>query len=190
MILSDDDDDVYERFKNRKTAKRKKIAATKKKIKAKTKEIKESRKQAKENGEPSKKEKIWGDEPDYEMLNEEVPEYLKKRRRVFDRNYDQHHEESLRVPPRYEGIEFSDDERLAELAERPDFPPSIEPSRKYEDIELPHSAGIVPASIAQYLRDYQVTGVGFLHELFVYQKGRFLAAYLVNSANNARWHPW
>ncbi|KAK2625161.1 hypothetical protein QTJ16_005530 [Diplocarpon rosae] len=175
VILSDDDDDVYERFKNRKTAKRKKVAATKKKLKAKSKEILEDRKQAK-HGEPSKKKerRVWGDASDYEMLNEDIPEYIKKRRRDFDLDYEENCEASLRLPPRYDDMEFSDDERLAELAERPDFPPSMETSRKYEDIELPHSAGVIPASIAQYLRDYQVTGVAFLHELFVYQKGGIL----------------
>ncbi|KAI6711405.1 hypothetical protein JHW43_006066 [Diplocarpon mali] len=160
VVLSDDDDDVYERFKNRKTAKRKKVAATKKKLKAKSKEILETRKQARHR-EPSvkrKKERVWGDASDYELLNEGIPEYIKKRRRDFDRNYEKHHEASLRVPPRYDDIDFSDDERLAELAERPDFPPSMETSRKYEDIELPHSAGVIPASVARYLRDYQVTG--------------------------------
>ncbi|KAJ5041164.1 uncharacterized protein L3040_005715 [Drepanopeziza brunnea f. sp. 'multigermtubi'] len=176
IILSDDsEDDVYEKFKNRKELKRRRVAATKKKLKAKEKQILEIREQAK-HGEPSKqkKEKVWGDVSDYEMLNEDIPEYIKERRREFDRDYEKYHEDSLKVPPRYEDIDFSDDERLAELAERPDFPDTMETSREYKDIELPHSAGVIPASIAQYLRDYQVTGVGFLHELFVYQKGGIL----------------
>ncbi|KAH7356770.1 DNA excision repair protein-like protein [Rhexocercosporidium sp. MPI-PUGE-AT-0058] len=167
-------EDAYEKFKNRKSAKRKKMAANKKKLKEKTKEMVESRKKSKNNGGPSKKERLWGDESDYALLDDEIPEYLKQRRKEFDRNYNQHHEEALKVPPRYEDIYFSDDERIADLAERPDFPSSIDPSREYKDIELPHSAGVIPASIAQYLRDYQVTGVGFLHELFVYQKGGLL----------------
>lgn len=173
VVLSDDSDhDVYEKFKKRKELKRKKVAATKKKLKAKEKEILESRKQTK-NGESSKRvEKTWGQESDYEMLNEDIPEYIKERRREFDRNYEKYYEHSLRVPPRYDDVEFSDDERLADLAERPKFPDTMETSREYKDIELPHSAGVIPASIAQYLRDYQVTGVGFLHELFVYQKGK------------------
>lgn len=168
---SSEGEDAYEKFKNRKSAKRKKLAANKKKLKEKTKEIVEGRKKAKNNGEPSRKERMWDDESEYEMLDDEIPEYLKKRRKEFDADHNQRHEDALRVPPRYEEIYFSDDERIANLAERPDFPPSVAPSREYKDIELPHSAGVIPASIAQYLRDYQVTGVGFLHELFVYQKG-------------------
>jgi SNF2 family DNA or RNA helicase len=79
----------------------------------------------------------------------------------------------LKLPPQYDEVEFSDDERLAELRERPDFP-NVEPSRAYKDVYLPHSGGTIPASIAQYLRNYQVEGVAFLHELFVYQKGGIL----------------
>ncbi|KAK0116904.1 hypothetical protein ONS96_012750 [Cadophora gregata f. sp. sojae] len=171
---SSEGEDAYEKFKNRKAAKRKKLAANKKRLKEKTKEIVEGRKKAKSNGEPSKKERMWGDESEYEMLDDEIPEYLKKRRKEFDVDHTQRHEDALKVPPRYEDIYFSDDERIAELAERPDFPPSVALSREYKDIELPHSAGVIPASIAQYLRDYQVTGAGFLHELFVYQKGGLL----------------
>src|SRR6202000_761939 len=47
-------------------------------------------------------------------------------------------------------------------------------TRGYKDIELPISLGLIPAPIAQFLRDYQVDGVKFLHELFVYQKGGIL----------------
>jgi SNF2 family DNA or RNA helicase len=78
----------------------------------------------------------------------------------------------LRLPPRYDDIEFSDDERLEELEERPNL--KFPPSRPYKDVELCHSAGVIPASIAQYLRDYQIDGAAFLHELFVYQRGGIL----------------
>lgn len=174
---SEDDEevDVFEKFKNRKATKRKKVAAVKKAAKAKTKEILEDRKKAKQNGEPSKKpkkERVWGDMSDNELVDDDIPEYLRARRKEFDNKYQKYHEEGLRVPPRYEDIDFSDDERLEQLAERPNFPESVEPSREYKDIELPHSAGVIPASIARYLRDYQVDGVAFLHELFVYQKGQ------------------
>ncbi|KAE8448069.1 hypothetical protein EG329_009834 [Mollisiaceae sp. DMI_Dod_QoI] len=174
---SSQEENVYEKFKNRKAVKRKKLAATKKKLKEKAKEVVASRKSAKSNGESSKekKERMWGDVEDYaELMEDEVPEYIHERRRAFDREYQTLHENGLKLPPRYDDIEFSDDERLAELEERPDFPQSVELSRPYKDIKLPHSAGVIPASIAQYLRDYQVDGVGFLHELFVYQKGGIL----------------
>ncbi|PSS27471.1 hypothetical protein M430DRAFT_112291 [Amorphotheca resinae ATCC 22711] len=108
------------------------------------------------------------------MVDGEVPEYLQERRKEFDKKYQMLNIAGLQLPPRYDDIEFSDDERLADLEERPAFPKSVEPSRPYKDIALPHSAGVIPASIAQYLRDYQVDGVAFLHELFVYQKGGIL----------------
>lgn len=120
------------------------------------------------------KEKGWGEMEDYEGMNDEIPEFLLKRRHEFDENYAKMKEAGLKLPPRYTDLDFSDDERLEDLKERPAFPSSIEASRPYKDIELPHSAGIIPASIAQYLRDYQVDGVAFLHELFVYQKGGIL----------------
>ena len=39
---------------------------------------------------------------------------------------------------------------------------------------MDRSGGIIPASIAQWLRDYQVDGVRFLHKKFVYQTGCIL----------------
>ena len=93
-----------------------------------------------------------------------------RRRREFDQNQQTLKAAGLKLPPRYDDVEFSDDERLEDLEERPNFPEATEASRAYKDIELPHSRGIIPASIAQYLRDYQVDGVAFLHELFVYQE--------------------
>lgn len=108
-------------------------------------------------------------------IDEDIPDYLLERRQEFDRNYNVLKEAGLRLPPRYEDIDFSDDERLADLEERPDFRDKIEAEpEKYRDIELKNSAGLIPSSHAQYLRDYQVTGVEFLHELFVYQKGGIL----------------
>ncbi|KAH8820885.1 DNA excision repair protein-like protein [Xylogone sp. PMI_703] len=171
----EDEDDPYQKFKNRKSAKRKKTAAAKKKLKAKINDAVARRKEAKENGkESSKKDKEWGHDSDYEMMEEALPEYLVSRKKEFDRNYEILHEAGLSLPPQYDDIEFSDDEHLADLEERPNFSETVELSRPYKDIELPISAGVIPASIAQYLRDYQVDGVAFLHELFVYQKGGIL----------------
>lgn len=172
-------EDAYQRFKNRHKTKKKKTAAVKKAIKERAKEIANSKKRARDadDARPSsagKKEKQWGDLPDYEGLVEEIPEYIQERRREFDDGVRRLTEAGLRLPPQYEEVEFSDDERIEGLSERPAFPRTLETSREYKDIELPHSAGVIPASIAQYLRDYQVEGVAFLHELFVYQKGGIL----------------
>ncbi|KAK6607593.1 DNA excision repair protein [Botrytis cinerea] len=169
---SDDDEDQnpYEKFKKRKSEKRKKLNAQKKRMKERAKDAK----QAKEKGGSSKaNEKVWGDDSDYEM-DDEIPEYLQIRRKEFDTNLEELKSAGLQLPPDYSDIYFSDDERLADLEERPDFPSTVEPSRLYADINMELSNGVIPASIAQYLRDYQVDGVKFLHEKFVYQKGGIL----------------
>ncbi|PFH57039.1 hypothetical protein XA68_15598 [Ophiocordyceps unilateralis] len=105
-----------------------------------------------------------------------VPDYLQERRRAFDANRKLHHEAALMLPPNYSDIHFDESERLEELRERPQFGAAsgVKPSRPYKDIDLPQSAGLIPASIAQYLRDYQVAGVRFLHKKFVYQEGGIL----------------
>ena len=105
-----------------------------------------------------------------------IPEYVQERRKEFDANKKRHHESALMLPPDYRGIVFEGSSRLSELEERPKFDENsgVKPCRPYEDIELPQSAGFIPASIAQYLRDYQVAGVKFLHKKFVYQEGGIL----------------
>ncbi|AEO63471.1 5d6e3d93-d4a8-4aee-9273-4b30209e286d [Thermothielavioides terrestris] len=105
-----------------------------------------------------------------------MPDYLLKRRRAFDSDRERLREAGLKLPPDYGDIYFSDDERAVSLEERPKFDDSsgIRPCRPYKDIELEYSAGVIPAPIAQYLRDYQVAGVKFLHQRFVYQKGCIL----------------
>ena len=168
--LSDGDSDPYERFKNRKQAQRKKIAAIKKRLKLRTKNAVKNN--AKEKGERLK-ERMWDASSGDEEVDEEIPSYIQQRRKEFDDTLRSLQEAGLRLPPRYNDIDFSDDERLADLEERPDLG-AVEKSRSYKDIELRQSAGIIPASVAQYLRDYQVEGVAFLHELFVYQKGGIL----------------
>lgn len=171
----EDDDDAYEKFKNRKKAKRQKAAATKKKLTERAKQNLGARRKERQAGETSnEKERAWGDDLDYEIIEVQIPEYLLERRKEFDGRYEALTDAGLQVPPRYKDIDFSDDERLADLEERPNFPATVEPSRPYKDVQLPRSAGVIPASIAQYLRSYQIDGVAFLHELFVYQKGGIL----------------
>jgi DNA excision repair protein ERCC-6-like 2 len=115
------------------------------------------------------------DPPDeLELAN--IPEYLKSRRRRFELNRQNLREAGLLIPPDYSDVYFSDSERLGSLDEKPKFDSStgVKPCRPYKDIELEYSAGLIPASIAQYLRDYQIVGVKFLHRLFVYQIGGIL----------------
>ena len=122
-----------------------------------------------------RKEKTWADVSDEEDLMEHtLPEYLQSRRTRFDRRTEKLREAGLRLPPNYDEIEFSDDERMRDLEERPSFPGAKEPSRDYKDIPLPKSLGLIPAPIARWLRSYQVEGAAFLHALFVYQSGGIL----------------
>ncbi|KAK4138798.1 hypothetical protein BT67DRAFT_22441 [Trichocladium antarcticum] len=111
-----------------------------------------------------------------DLADASVPDYLQQRRRRFDRRRDMLQDAGLKLPPDYADIYFSDDEHLPSLEERPKFDEAsgIKPCRPCKDIELEYSAGIIPGAIAQYLRDYQVAGVKFLHERFVYQKGCLL----------------
>ncbi|KAK4104658.1 hypothetical protein N658DRAFT_464398 [Parathielavia hyrcaniae] len=114
--------------------------------------------------------------PNEEYADASLPDYLLQRRRKFDRDREMLQDAGLKLPPDYSDIYFSDDDDAPLLEKRPTFDESsgIKPCRQYKDIELEYSAGIIPASIAQYLRDYQVAGVKFLHQRFVYQKGCIL----------------
>ncbi|ROT41354.1 hypothetical protein SODALDRAFT_331075 [Sodiomyces alkalinus F11] len=121
-----------------------------------------------------------GAQDDYAMAG--APVYLRERRQEFDKTRESLHEAGLLLPPDYTGIEFTDNEDESErpgrgaVEERPQFDDStgVKPCRPYEDVELESSAGVIPAPIAQYLREYQITGVRFLHRLFVYQEGGIL----------------
>ncbi|EFQ32310.1 SNF2 family domain-containing protein [Colletotrichum graminicola] len=106
----------------------------------------------------------------------EAPDYLKERRKAFEKNRERLKEAGLLLPPDYSDVVFSEHDRLNMLERRPNFDEStkIKPCRPYQDVELEYSAGIIPAPIAQYLRDYQIVGVKFLHRLFVYQRGGVL----------------
>lgn len=105
-----------------------------------------------------------------------APDYVQQRRREFQAARERCHDAALMLPPKYFDVHFDETRRLGDLEERPQFDEKsgIKPSRPYEDIELPHSAGLIPASIARYLRDYQIEGVKFLHRKFVYQEGAIL----------------
>ncbi|PSR99032.1 putative DNA repair protein RAD26 [Coniella lustricola] len=112
-----------------------------------------------------------GDGPSDEV---EIPPHIVKRREQFENDKKHLGQAGLKLSPEYEGLYFSDDEKdPGELQERPQLD-DVKPCRPYKDIVLEASAGLIPASIAQYLRDYQVEGVKFLHERFVYQKGAVL----------------
>jgi DNA excision repair protein ERCC-6-like 2 len=174
---------AYLAFKNRKTLKRKRAAAEGAKTRAaragKPLESKPSRSSTGVGRrEPKKKRrrgKDWGgtSEDEDELLDEVLPDYIKNRKSKFDEKRDQLGEAGLKLPPSYEDIYFSEDERMDRLREKPQIP-NMKPPARYEDIFLEHSLGTIPAPIAQWLRDYQVKGVEFLHKAFVYQRGAIL----------------
>ncbi|KAF1982515.1 putative DNA excision repair protein [Aulographum hederae CBS 113979] len=184
--FSEDEDAeaAYNAFKQRKTAKRKRTAA----------EVKVARGPRKPAEDPivgkrrkrqtptvleetsSKKQRASGEideSDDDKLMDGTLPDYIKNRIGKFDKVRAKLGEAGLSLPPQYNDIDFSDDERMHNLAEKPVLPKQ-EPKRPYEDISMPLSAGIIPAPIAQWLRDYQVKGVEFLHELLVWQRGGIL----------------
>lgn len=190
QIISSDDGDsddsefndaeaAYNEFKNRKKLKRKRggNTTTSAKTKAKTKSDSFVGLRPRDQNEPRKKRRRF---KDYGEVSSEddgmeytMPDYVQKRRSQFDRGTETLRQSGLKLPPDFDDVDFSDDERLESLAEKPVFG-DIEPCREYKDITLPYSLGIIPAPIAQWLRQYQVDGAAFLHELFVYQKGGIL----------------
>ncbi|KAF2138272.1 uncharacterized protein K452DRAFT_361349 [Aplosporella prunicola CBS 121167] len=185
---SDDDDAeaAYNAFKNRLSLKRKRAAASTRKAKvvAARKSTSMVGKRTRPKIVPNdgdiptlKKHNTYGDDSEKEgqelLDNETLPDYIKVRMRKFEETRHKLGEAGLRIPPRFDEIYFSDDERLAHLQERPIFP-ELKPPGRYKDCILQTSAGIIPAPIAQWLREYQVEGAEFLHEKFVYQKGGIL----------------
>ncbi|MCJ1403848.1 hypothetical protein MMC11_007071 [Xylographa trunciseda] len=172
----DEDSGAYEKFKNRKAVKRKRAAACTRMAKAIEKDNNNGKKSRnyKENGVSTEKNtKHFGDDSDDNLMEYTLPDYLQNRRARFDKRTETLKEAGLKLPPQFDDIEFSDEERLEHLQERPDFP-KAKASAPYKDIQLPYSLGLIPAPIAQWLRDYQVQGVSFLHKLFVYQTGGIL----------------
>ena len=174
----EDDTNAYKKSKARKPGKRRAGTVNSRKAKGieKEKDV-VGRKQRKItiDGKVKKgNEKVWGDVTDDDQLMEyTLPDYLQNRRARFDRRAEKLQAAGLKLPPQYDDIDFSDDERLEELTERPDFPRGT-PVAPYKDKQLPKSLGLIPAPIAQWLRDYQVEGTAFLHALFVYQTGGIL----------------
>ncbi|KAK4127320.1 hypothetical protein N657DRAFT_641307 [Parathielavia appendiculata] len=175
VAWTDEESDHSEKLKVQRAAKRRAAAKGKRPPKKGTGSASKSTKNSAANL------RRWVNDVDESSPNEEyadasLPDYLLQRRRKFDRDRDVLKDAGLKLPPDYSDIYFSDDDIGSKLEERPKFDESsgIKPCRPYKDIELEYSAGIIPASIAQYLRDYQVAGVKFLHQRFIYQKGCIL----------------
>lgn len=173
---SDEDAEAaYNDFKNRKAVKRKRAAAISRNAKAAASGNASSMVGRRIRPRLKKQRTFENstDEEAEELMDEVLPDYIKKRKSKFEDARDKLGEAGLLIPPDYDGVYFSDDERLQYLVEKPSFP-GRKPTRAYKDIVIPTTAGVIPASHARWLRDYQVKGVEFLHEKFVYQKGGIL----------------
>lgn len=167
----DDSDGAYTKFKNRK----KKLKVRAKKEKPGPQRKKKRKGEDMLNGQLTKKPQVSEvdtDADDDDQPEDPLPDYLESRRAKFDKRMEVLKESGLKLPPSYDDVGFSDDERMKDLAERPDFPRLTAPS-EYKDKQMP-TLGLIPAPIAQWLRDYQVEGTAFLHQLFVYQTGGIL----------------
>lgn len=183
IAFSDDDEDeshVYEQFKRRKTDQRKRTAARTRKAKAAASASSIVGRKPKtairlKDDKPAHlvKHDTYGTDSDSDEAPETaLPQFLKDRRSKWEIHRGDLGTAGLHLPPDYTNVDFSDDEMLSHLHEKPVI--SMEPFAEYKDVELRYSAGIVPRPIAQRLRPYQIRGAEFLHELFVFQKGGIL----------------
>ncbi|PWY91174.1 hypothetical protein BO70DRAFT_410912 [Aspergillus heteromorphus CBS 117.55] len=190
LLATDTDDELfndgeatYQEFRNRKATKRKRRSTTLKNATRATKVTRVAtadsfvgrRPKREERAAPRRPLREYGIEvsSEDELMEYTLPDYLQKRRAHFDQRTEQLRQSGLKLPPSYDDVEFSDDERLEFLKEKPAFD-KMAPCNQYRDITLPFSLGLIPAPIAQWLRQYQVDGAAFLHELFIYQKGGIL----------------
>ncbi|CRG88093.1 Putative DNA repair and recombination protein RAD26-like [Talaromyces islandicus] len=195
-----DGEDTYQRFKNRKSIQRKRESlkarkTPKKRESAKGKETAATTRKkepasdavvgripsnnnrnaaSRQSHRPSGRE--YTEDPvlsEDELMEYTLPDFLQRRRSQFEARVQRLKQGGLKLPPTFDEVEFSDDENLENLQEKPSFR-DLRPPAQYKDIPLPYSLGLIPAPIAQWLREYQVEGASFLHEMFVYQKGGIL----------------
>lgn len=171
----EDSDAAYNSFKKRKSEVRKQAIASTKRAKAKASKGSVVGKKPKTVIALKGKRKVYDAPSDDEtdMMEQTLPQYLQERRSSWADRREKLGNAGLQLPPDYDEVYFSGDEKLELLKERPNFK-GARPQREYADIQLPYSLGIIPAAVAQWLREYQVKGAAFLHELFVYQKGGIL----------------
>lgn len=174
----EDSDDAYNKFKARKSVARAKARASTNRAKAKVARgsvVGRKPKTVVPVKQRHRKDDVYGDDCDDAMalMETTLPSYLQERKQKWERRWERLKEAGLMTPPDYDDVYFSGDERMEKLAEKPKFPAGTKQG-KYADIEMKYSAGIIPAPIAQWLRDYQFKGAEFLHELFVWQKGGIL----------------
>lgn len=176
----EDTRNAYREWKERKTTKRKLVAAETKRIRAaKKSKVAAAAASTVVGRKPSTKKKrdhgslgfstdtvTENADNDATFLDDPIPEYILSRQRTLRKL----HESGLRYPPDYHDIDLCD----TSTEQKPKLNKAIKPQRPKQDIKLRESNGVIPAPIAQWLRDYQVEGVKFLHERFVKQTGAIL----------------
>lgn len=180
MTDEEDDDDTFAQWKQRKADKEegkpKKRAST-----SNQQSSTSATKPATKKAPKERKNQVWKtkaqrkkeeEEEEKAVDTAEIPDYIKRRMDELGRE-EKRDFGLLRLPPSFENVSFQEDNNLGDLASRPDFGDKIIPSADFKDLEL-RTTGVIPAQIAQFLRDYQVTGVEFLHDLFVFQRGGIL----------------
>ncbi|KAI5367128.1 putative helicase, P-loop containing nucleoside triphosphate hydrolase, SNF2-like domain superfamily [Septoria linicola] len=96
-----------------------------------------------------------------------LPDYLKSRRRDRTTQQQKGGDHGLLLPPKHEDVN-----PLPHLETKPNLS-GVTPPRPYENIKLSHG-GVIPASIAQFLKPYQVEGTEWLFDKFIRQKGALL----------------
>ncbi|PUU81994.1 P-loop containing nucleoside triphosphate hydrolase protein [Tuber borchii] len=187
LMTEDEDDDAYEEFKRKKDEGGKQRGRKKRKVGSSWRETGGKKRVKSEGGDKKPpNQRLWktaSDSSDQDVgvdvgVEMGLPAYLKARKDAVEAAKAAIEDtdtppDALRFPPDYGDVYFSDDERLGELASKPNFK-NIPPCAPYKDIPLEDSLGIIPCSIAQYLRNYQVEGVAFLHKNFVFQEGCIL----------------
>ncbi|KAI9692392.1 MAG: hypothetical protein M1822_006623 [Bathelium mastoideum] len=178
---NEDADAAYASFKASKSLKRKQAIASSLAVKKQATESSVVGKRPKKGQEKGIHKKRYlqrhdlqsTDDEEEALMKETLPEYLRDRFSKWEENRKRMGEAGLKVPPDFDHVDFSDDDQMEHLQERPQFS-NFKPCAPYKDIILPYSLGVIPAPIAQWLREYQVKGAEFLHELFVWQKGGIL----------------
>ena len=178
---NEDMDDAYASFKARQNVERKRPAASngRRNTRGRGSSVVGRKSRTETEKGQFKKRRVYKndlqttDDEEEALMEETLPTYLQERFSKWEENRKQMGEAGLKVPPEFDDIEFSDDDRMEYLQEKPQLPNS-KPCTLYKDITLPYSLGVIPAPISQWLRDYQVKGAEFLHELFVWQKGGVL----------------
>lgn len=169
----------WQEFKNRKKSKRQAVAAETNRIRARKKsKVAAAAASSIVGRKPPKQKRGQGPtgfstdsvaedaSADATYLDEPIPDYIISRQK----NLKKLHEAGLRYPPDFTGISIIS----SGSEEKPVLGRAIKPQRQKKDIKLHDSGGVIPAPIAQWLRDYQVEGAQFLHEKFVKQTGAIL----------------